>query len=87
MKEYMIRVVFYTGFNHFYDKVIKRVSVMAENETEALDKVKKVYPCATNNMVTDCGIECYILGKWKKELKYEFVNPSLFTEESKYWIE
>lgn len=87
MKEYMIRVLFYTGFNNFYDKIIKRVSVMAESEMEALDKVKSAYPCATNEMVDSCGIECFVLGKWKKELKYEFVDASKFTEDSKYWLE
>lgn len=76
MKEYMIRVLFYTGFNHFYDKIIKRVFVMAKSKEEALNKVKSLYPCAINNMVKSCGIECFIMGRWKKELKYEFVELS-----------
>lgn len=76
MKKYIVKVLFYTGFNHFYDKIIIRASVMAKNKTEALDKVKLAYPYATNEMVFSCGIECFILGKWKEELKYEFVDDS-----------
>lgn len=60
---------------------------MAESKMEALDKVKSIYPCATNEMVKSCGIECFVVGKWKKELKYEFVDASKFTEDSKYWLE
>jgi len=74
MKEYTIRVLFYTGFNPFYDKIIRRVSVMAKSKEEALNKVKEIYPSATNEMVKSCGIECFVMGRWKNELKYEFIE-------------
>lgn len=31
--------------------------------------------------------DCFVLGKWKKELKYEFIDASKFTKDSKYWLE
>ncbi len=73
MNVYNIRVLFFTGFNHFYDKIIAKVSVTAKDKEEALSMIKNVYPKATSEMVSSCGIDCFILGKWKEELKYEFI--------------
>lgn len=76
MNKYVVKVLFYTGFNHFYDKIIARIDIEASSEDEALQKTKTMYPKATDEMVRGCGIDCIILGKWKENLKYEVLKVS-----------
>jgi hypothetical protein len=71
MNRYLVRVLFFTGFNHFYDKIIAKEIIKAVNEEEAKEIIKNKYPCVTNDIVLNCGIECVINKKWKEELKYE----------------
>lgn len=74
MNVYKIQVLFFTGFNHFYDKIIKTVSVVAKTKEDAINKTKELYQHATNEMVMSCGTDCFVLGKWEKDLKYEIIG-------------
>lgn len=68
---YMVKVLFFTGFNNFYDKIIAKETITAKNEEDAKAIIKDKYPRVTNDIILNCGIECMVNRKWKEELKYE----------------